>query len=309
MAEWLGRSAPGLFPGFRPSRRLFLRAVALLVLATGLSPARTLLGAAEPIRVVSQTVGTDELLLALADPEQIAALSHLAGDPNFSAVGAEAAPYPKLDRNADAEGILKYHPTLVLFADYSRLELVEQVRRTGVTVIVFDRYHTLEDAFHNLRVLGRALGPAAEARAEKIIADSQAIVDDLARRLEGAPRPRVIAPSTYGVIPGAQTTFQNLCDHAGAENLAATRAGLVGHQPPPVEQMLAWPIDYLVVAGDSLEQALAPYRELPPYAFMPALREGRAVLLEPWQLSCVTHHRVRGYLTLARALHPERFEP
>ena len=31
-----------------------------------------------PVRVVSQTVGTDELLLALAEPEQVAALSHLA---------------------------------------------------------------------------------------------------------------------------------------------------------------------------------------------------------------------------------------
>jgi len=32
--------------------------------------------AGPPRRVVSQTVGTDELLLALADPAQIAALSH-----------------------------------------------------------------------------------------------------------------------------------------------------------------------------------------------------------------------------------------
>jgi iron complex transport system substrate-binding protein len=33
------------------------------------------------VRVVSQSVGTDELLLALAEPGQIAALSHLANDP------------------------------------------------------------------------------------------------------------------------------------------------------------------------------------------------------------------------------------
>ena len=72
------------------------------------------------VRVVSQTVGTDELLLALAAPEQVAALSHLARDPAFSAVPGEARRYPQLQVNGDAESILRYAPTLVLFANYSR---------------------------------------------------------------------------------------------------------------------------------------------------------------------------------------------
>jgi iron complex transport system substrate-binding protein len=40
---------------------------------------------------------------------------------------------------------------------------------------------------------------------------------------------------------------------------------------------------------------------------MPAVREKRAVVLPEYQLSCVTHHRIEGYETLARALHPELF--
>src|SRR5205807_9182849 len=53
----------------------------------------------------------------------------------------------------------------------------------------------------------------------------------------------LIAPSTYGVIPGNDSTFQDLCDHAGAENLAWTLGHLHGHEAPPNEQMLTWPID------------------------------------------------------------------
>jgi len=48
------------------------------------------------IRVVSQTVGSDELLLAIAKPEQVAALSHISRESIYSAVAAEATKYPQI---------------------------------------------------------------------------------------------------------------------------------------------------------------------------------------------------------------------
>lgn len=259
-----------------------------------------------PVRVVAQFVGADELLLAVAAPEQIAALSHLGREAVYSATVAEAKKYPQLVKG-DAETILKYNPTLVLCADYSRVELVESLRKAGVRVIVFDRYHTLDDAYANLRQLGRELGPAATARAEAAIADCQTRVRALQEKLRGAKPVRVIAPSTYGVMGGAGTTFQDMCDHAGAENLATTLGGLRGHQAPPTEQMLTWPIDRVVVAGDDVASALAPFLTLPPYQYMPAVKERRAALIAPYMLSSVTHHRVAAYECLARVLHPELF--
>jgi iron complex transport system substrate-binding protein len=257
------------------------------------------------VRVVSQTVGTDELLLAVAAPAQIAALSPLARDPHYCCSAAEAKNYPSLTANGDAESVLKFDPTLVLCADYSRPELVTQLRRAGMRVLTFDHYVTLDDAYGNLRRIGREVG--AEARAEAVIAVCEARVRRLAERLKGVPRSRVIAPSTFGVIPGAETTFQDLCDHAAADNLAATLGHLVGHGRQPSEAMLAWPVDSVVVGGASLRDALAPYRSLPPYEFMPAVKAGRAVLLPPAQLGCVSHLRIEGYEILARGLHPEAF--
>ena len=262
--------------------------------------------AAPAVRVVSQTVGSDELLLALAEPTQIACLSHIAREPGFSAVAREAAAYPVLSVG-DAETILQYRPTLVLAADYSRLELIEQVRRAGVKVIVFTRYHTLDDAFANLRLLAAELGGEAPARAEAIIADCTRRVARLREKLRDVKSVRVIAPSTYGVIAGADTTFDDLCAHAGAVNLAFTLGGLRGHQPPPNEQMLTWPVDHVVVEGVDDATALAPFLKLPPYQYMPAVRERRMARIEPSMLSSVSHHRVEGYEMLARALHPEVF--
>jgi iron complex transport system substrate-binding protein len=268
------------------------------------APIVGLFGAA-PVRVVSQTVGSDELLLALAEPGQIAALSHLSMDTAYSAVTVEAKPYPQVDSRGDAEGVLKYAPTLVLFADYSRAELVAQVRRAGVKTIIFDHYRTLEDSYANLRLLARELG--AEAKCERLIAHCETRVQRLRERLRGVKPVRVISPSIYAMIPGDDTTFQDLCDHAMAENLAATLGHLHGHEPPPTEQMLIWPVDAVVVSGTDLQSALAPFKNLPPYSLMPAVRENRAALLQPYQLSCVSHYRIEGYEQLARALHPEAF--
>jgi iron complex transport system substrate-binding protein len=273
---------------------------------SGLFVALCSLAWAEPLRVVSQTVGTDELLLAVAAPDQIAALSHIAGEEDYSAVAEQARAFPQIVRG-DAETILKFRPDLVLVADYSRGELVAQLRRAGVELMVFDRYHTMEDAYANLRRLAERLGGEAPARAEAVIADTDARLAELARRLEGATPVRVIAPSTYGVIGGAETTFQDMCDHAAADNLAMSLGGLVGHAPIPRETVLTWPVEKVVLPGEDVETAVEPYLRLTPFQFMPAVKERMVALVESYMFSSVTHHRIDGYERLARELHPERF--
>ena len=71
--------------------------------------------AGAPKRVVSQTAGTDEMLMALADPGQIAALSVLARNPDYCYDTAKAMKFPQLAAS-DAEAILRFHPDLVLMA-------------------------------------------------------------------------------------------------------------------------------------------------------------------------------------------------
>ncbi len=279
----------------------------LLFLFLGLGAVFSAAVWATPARVVSQTVGTDEILLAVAGPEQIAALSHLAHSPEFSGAASEAAHYPSIPQG-DAETILRYYPTLVLFADYSRVELVEQVRSAGVETLVFDRYTTIDDVHDYLLRLAAVLGPGARSRAEHVVATDRARLAMLHEKLARAKPVRVIAPSTYGVIAGSGTTFQDLCEHAAAENLAASIGSLRGHVSPPAEQMIGWPVDFVVLAGKTAEGALEPFRRLPPYRFMAAIREGRAVVVPEWMLGCVSHRRVDAYELLARALHPELFK-
>ncbi len=271
------------------------RLLALLLLA--LLP----LAAAAPRRVVSQAVGTDELLLALAAPGQIAALSNLGRDARYSPVATEAKAYPAL-KDSDAESVLACHPDLVLAASWTRPETLALLRRAGVRLLVLDRFDSLDDVYADLRLLGQALG--REAQAEALIARCRTRVAALQQRLQGVRPVRVLAASVYPFTAGAGTTFQDLCDHAGALNVAA-EAGLKGHQPTPTERLLVWNPEVLV--ADDEPDIRARLGQLPSYRLLPAFRAGRLVLLPGPLMSSVSHHRIDAYEALARALHPERF--
>ena len=259
------------------------------------------LTAARPQRVVSQSVGTDELLLAMADPGQIAALSHISHDAEFSPVAEAAKRFPAI-KDSDAESVLRFRPDLVLAASYTRPETLALLRRAGVRLVVLDRFETLEDVYASLRYLGRELGQ--EGRAEAVISQSRARVNALAEKLRGVRPVRVLSAGLYPFTSGAGTTFQDLCDHAGALNVAA-EAGIKGHAPTPSEQLLVWNVEVLIAAGD--DQTRARLGELPHYRVLPAFKAGRVVVLPGRMMSSVSHHRIATYEALARALHPERF--
>ncbi len=258
--------------------------------------------AAHPQRVVSQAVGTDELLLALADPGQIAALSHISQDVRFSPVAAEAKRFPAL-RDSDAESVLRFRPDLVLAASFTRPETLALLKRAGVRLVVLERFDTLEDVYASLRILGRELGQTA--RAEALITQCQARVAALALRLQGVQPVRVLSAGLYPFTSGAGTTFQDLCDHAGALNVA-TEAGLKGHAPTPSERLLVWNPEVLVASGEDAD-VRKQLGTIPHYRVLPAFRAGRIVILPGPMMSSVSHHRIDAYEALARALHPERF--
>ncbi len=278
-------------------RRLLLMLLLLPALWSGVPPAA-------PQRVVSQTVGTDDLLLALAAPGQIAALSHLAQDERYSPSFREARKHPHL-ANSDAEAVLRFRPDLVIATSYTEAEVLNLLRRAKVNLLILERYETLQDLYANARRIGKALG--REARAEELIRQWQARVEALRVKLQGVKPVRVLAVGLYPFTAGAGTTFQDLCEHAGALNVAA-EAGLKGHAPTPGEQVLSWRTEVLVAPGEPGFDMKARLLELPPYKFLPALKQGRLVELPGSLMAATSQARIDGYEQLARALHPERFK-
>src|SRR5688572_11529517 len=93
----------------------------------------TLILPLEPRRIVSQTLGTDEILLAVCPPERVAAVSNLAEDGDYSNAVEEARRIP----NRTTEGpeqVLQFKPDLIFVASYSRAETVELLKSSKAPV-------------------------------------------------------------------------------------------------------------------------------------------------------------------------------
>lgn len=279
-----------------------MRTLPSFLLALCLSACTLIAGV--PGRVVSQTVGTDDLLMVLAEPGQIAALSHLARDARYSPGASEAAAYPCL-RNGEAEDILRFKPDLVLVASYTQAETIRLLERAHVPLMKVDHFETLADLYANTRRLGVLLNRSQKA--EALVAQWQRRVEDLDRRLKGVKPVRVVSVGFYPFTAGSGTTFQDLCDHAGGLNVA-TEAGLVGHAPTPNEKMLTWNIDVLVAPGEAGLDVKGKLSGMAPYKYLKAFKQGHLVVLPGTLLSATSHRRLDGYEALARALHPERFQ-
>jgi len=129
-------------------------------------------------------------------------------------------------------------------------------------------------------------------------------VAELDRRLKGVKPVRVLSVGLYPFTAGAGTTFQDLCDHAGALNVAAEQ-GIRGHQPTPGEKVLRWKVDVLVT--DKGERMAERLKATAPYKYLDALRRGNLVEVPGPLMSATSQARIDAYEFLARALHPERF--
>jgi iron complex transport system substrate-binding protein len=264
--------------------------------------------ASAPRRVVSQTIGTDDILLALADPGQIAALCHLAHDPLYAPDAALAKGYPAL-KGSSAEDILRFKPDLVLMTSFSPPDSAALLKKSGVKLYIMDKYETLEDVYECLRQVGDLLG--RRQRADALIVSCRARVSALAAALKGVKPVRVISAGVYPYISGADTSFQDICDHAGAINVAA-EAGIKGVVPIPSEQLLTWKIDVLIGPtehrpGDTGPKLIDRLKNIAPFRYLQAYKKGSVIEIPGALFAAASHHRITAFEILARALHPERF--
>jgi iron complex transport system substrate-binding protein len=187
------------------------RALIALFLALCVSPA-----AAGPTRrVVSFNQCGDQLVLALADPAQIAGLSPYAADPSLSAVADKAKAYPRLDWQA--ESTIALQPDLVLIGQNDRPVTKHILRAQGLRLYEIALISDLDAARRQIIEVAAVLGHPE--RGEKLLAE----LDAARARLHAAPKPSFA--SALLVNRGGYT--------AGTQSLAAALLAEAGLKPPP----------------------------------------------------------------------------
>lgn len=259
-----------------------------IVAILAVSPVSTVHSA--PKRVVSLNLCADELILALAEPDQIASLSWLSQDPEMTWDAAQAAGYPA--NRGGVEEILQYQPDLVLSGRYTTVLTQNLLRELGVPVLQLDLPQNLTQALQQIARVGEAL--VQQQRAEQL----QQKIQQAAKQINLSGR-SVVVYYPNGFTTGADSLVDSVLTAAGLTNVAAD-SGVGAFSPLTIEQLLLAQPDYLIVPQQ--------YSQLPSLADQllahPALHrrfEATQRLTVPTQAwSCGTGHLVQAFALLDR---------
>lgn len=186
-----------------------------------------------PSRVISINLCTDQLLLMLADPAQVASISYLARDPESSFVADQALAYPV--NHGRLEELISLRPDLVLVGAYTDPRLLRQLQRFGMRVEQFPLTSSIDDIKVDIRRMAELLGRPQQGRA--LIEMMEAKIDLIEMDVERDEQPKALFYQPRGYTSGKHTLQDEALRIAGWRNVAAEH-GIDGYAPINLEALL-----------------------------------------------------------------------
>jgi iron complex transport system substrate-binding protein len=253
-----------------------------------------------PRRVASLNLSSDEILVEILPPERLVSVTRWADAPGTSNVVGRVPAAAYRFQKADMEQLVALAPDLVVVSEYTDADFLKLVERSGI------RWHRLQglSSLAGVRTavldLGRVVG--AEEAASHLVERYDAILADLAARLAGARRPRVLYWSG-GMTAGADTAIGALIEGAGAINVGR-EIGVEGIAPPGAER--AFVADPDVVLVTSWPGGVEAVKEHPLLSRLRAVREGRIVVMPNELVVALSQYSADACWDLASRLHPGR---
>ena len=274
-----------------------------------LMPAGAELRRQKPQRIVSLTLGTDEILLSLVDPKRILAITRYASDPGISNVSDLASAIPSRIKHPSVEMIVALQPDLILAASYTAPDLVRQLSNIGFSVLTLTLFSSIEGIRKNIQTIGQAVGEPEKA--EALIKKMNARLKSISDRVSGIKeRPRLLSYSLEGWTSGKETTFDEIVSFAGGRNVAA-EAGIVKHPKISLEAVLEMNPDILILNAwqpDGSDSNNKKLRTHPALQTVSAVKTGKVYSVPGKYMTSVSHFIADGVEAMARLLHPSLFK-
>jgi iron complex transport system substrate-binding protein len=209
--------------------------------AAGLAPAAD--NVSKPHRIVSMNLCTDELVLRLADRQNIASITWKAREPDQSNVVDLAQGIPI--NHGLAEEIIPLKPDLLLAGIYTTRPTVALLKRAGIRAVDADVMRSFDDVRQQYREVAALLGE--QERGERVIAEMDSNLARLARERPSVP-PTAIVLHANNYTFGGGSLIDEVVTHAGFENMA-TRLGIGESGQVPLEIITMNPVDVLIVSS------------------------------------------------------------
>lgn len=216
---------------------------------------------AGPRRVVSMNPCVDAVLVEVADPAQILAISHYSQDPRATSIPLATARRFAVT-SGTAEEIVALRPDLVLAGAHVSPSTLAALRRLGVPVETFGVPATIAESLVQVRAIAAAVGKPVRGKA--MAARIEAAVDRARAGATGPAVPALIWQGS-GLVPGKATLADEMLRVAGFRSMSADY-GLKQWDVLPLEHLAARPPRVLFTdpaAGDRVtgHRVLRDYEE------------------------------------------------
>jgi iron complex transport system substrate-binding protein len=217
----------------------------ILVLLLGLIVAPAAADTSRPQRIVSMNQCTDLLLLMLVEPERIASLSFVSGQPQWTPP-QYANVIKRLPTNRGlAEEVLALKGDLVVTESFNNRQTVQLLRRLGYKVAEFDAETGFKDIRANILKMGELVGESARAK-EIVVAFDVRLA---ALRARAPAKPGVFADvGVNGWMSGDATLMSDVANAAGYRTLGQSM-GVAGFGNLTLEQIVAAKPDVIALSN------------------------------------------------------------
>jgi iron complex transport system substrate-binding protein len=226
----------------KPPESKILSKLVLIFLFVFMSLSASRSDEAKPGRLVSANLCADQLLLALADPGDIAALSPFARDPALSFLWGKALAFPT--SRASAEELIELKPKLVLVGSFDSRHARAMLETKKIPFLLLEPWRELEQGRTQIRQVATQLGQ--RDRGEDLLS----LIDKSIARLaafatRSTSRRSALVLHRRGYVLHAGVIVE-LAGIAGLKN-AAEGMGIAESTTVPLERIVVSPPDFLIV--------------------------------------------------------------
>lgn len=258
-------------------------------------------------RVISLAPSNTELLFAVGAGEQTV------GRDAYSDYPAEAATVTDIGdtySGLNSEVIVGLEPDLVLAAEITPTEQVQELEDLGLTVYWLANPTTLDGLYENIAIIGQLTGN--EEAASAVVADLRARAAAVAAALEGIEERPTVFYELDGFDPanpwtaGDGTFIDLLIEAAGGVNIGAVMDVQYGQLS--VEELLLQDPDVIILGDAAFGVTPELVAERAGWGELSAVQNGQVFPFDDNLASRPGPRLIEGLEILAQLLHPEAFE-
>jgi len=268
----------------------------------------------KPKRIVSLSLGVDEILLDMVSADRIIAVTYLADNPTISSVSVKARAIGKRTRGNSPEAIIALKPDLVIMPDWAGMDTAKTLRDMGLTIYIYKTPTSLKEIEKSIIDIAclvdeKATGEKMVEKMQNKLKATWAIVG----KLPTNKKRTIVALSQMGAFGAKGTTFDDLCKHANVVNGVAL-TGITKNESLSKEQIVAINPDVLLLPSwdstDSgkLNKYIQDVKDDPAYKDIKAIRNNRFIYVHDNYLYSISQYAVNAVDELAREVYPELYK-